>query len=44
MERLSSQLYLNGWDAVGLDGWLSKVVSSLRAIIIIIIKPYYDIK
>ena len=43
MERLSSQLYLNGWDAVGLDGWLSKVVGSLRAPSVLI-KPYYDIK
>ena len=31
MERSSSQLYVDGWDGIGLDGWLSKVVGSLRA-------------
>ena len=30
MERLSSQLYV-GLGGIGLDGWLSKVVGSLRA-------------
>ena len=30
MEKSSSQLYV-GMDGIGLDGWLSKVVGSLRA-------------
>ena len=36
MERLSSQLYV-GMGGIGLDGWLSKVVGSLRAPSMVII-------
>ena len=35
MERLSSQLYV-GMDDIGLDGWLSKVVGSLKAPLVLI--------
>ena len=30
MEELSLQLYVDGWGGMGLDGWLSYVVGSLR--------------